>query len=192
MRHVEITYRSPADAYVTQFVPRRIRGVNMTPGVQGIRTVLLTHSVNYVHVVLHFLRVNLTLTSLTLSQVWDRLPTESTTFWRLLDREPYATPTRKFILPCLTELHLHELHPKFAITFLRACELPQLTTLDIGYDTDITDSRPDRSELLRQLIEVAQPLLARLTTFRLSFDMRCGDRTSRRLLLEESARKTIS
>lgn len=175
MLHLELSLQSPTDAAVAPLAHDLLGVVNPTTIPANLRR---TYQVQYVHKILGLLRAYPTVTSLTLSQAWDRLPTESTLFWQLLDCEPYVTFRRKFVLPYVTELHLQELHPKLVSAFLRLFELPRLRKLDLDYDTDITDSRPDRQELLRMLVATAQPLLSRLTTFRLSFDMNCHHRAT--------------
>ena len=165
MQYLELTYQSPADPFAAD-------------GRLGVPYTMNPHETyqhKYALSILDNLEANPMVTNLTLTQVWDRLPTESTVFWRVLDREVNVRFERKYVMPWVTELHIQELHPKFLCAFLRAFELPRLTKLDLDYDTDLADSRPDRSELLRMLVTDAQPVLAQLSTFRLSYELHCHD-----------------
>ena len=144
---------------------------------------LQTHQSTYIRYVLDRLREHRGSSKyLTLVQAWDAWPTESTAYWRLLDREPYVTYGQKIPLPSVTSLDFREVHPKFVIAFLRAFELPQLTTLNFDYDIDY--SHPDRRALLRMLVATARPLLAQLTSFRTSFEMHCHDHEAIAMLYE--------
>ena len=187
---LDITFESPSDALVApalQATTGTPPEVNYTTVEDSLRQ---THQSAYIlHVLTHFRAHRGPFGRLTLDQAWCAVPTESTAYWQLLDREPYVTYGEKIELPSVTVMTIREVHPKFVIAFLRAFHLPNLTAVDLEYDID--HSHPDRRELLRMLVATARPLLAQLTEFTTSYEMHCHDPQALALLYEALPNVTL-
>ncbi|EPT05218.1 hypothetical protein FOMPIDRAFT_1045278 [Fomitopsis schrenkii] len=172
--YFEIKFESPSDALIAPALRNTAGTLSEMNTMTTEDSLRQTHQNAYIHWVLARLQARRgTFSVLQLVQAWSALPTESTAYWDLLDREPFVAYGQQIVLPSVTSLTFREVHPKFVIAFLRAFHLPSLTALDLDYNID--HSQPDRRALLRMLIGTAWPLLARLTHFQTSYEMHCHD-----------------